>query len=77
MGRRAIVRRDDIVRGLRALGLAPGDVVLVHSSLGSLGHVEGGADAVIDALLDTVGTEGTVLVPTLTGSEGLDADHPP
>jgi aminoglycoside 3-N-acetyltransferase len=32
---------------------------------------------VIDALLDTVGTEGTVLVPTLTGSEGLDVDHPP
>ena len=77
MGQRAIVRRDDIVRGLRALGLAPGDVVLVHSSLGSLGHVEGGADAVIDALLDTVGTEGTVLVPTLTGSDELDADHPP
>jgi len=68
---------DGIVHGLRALGLAPGDVVLVHSSLSSLGYVEGGAEAVIDALLGAVGPEGTVLVPTLTGSEGLDADHPP
>jgi aminoglycoside 3-N-acetyltransferase len=68
---------DDLLRGLRDLGLAPGDAVLVHSSLSSLGYVEGGADAVIDALLGAVGPDGTVLVPTLTGSQGLDADHPP
>jgi len=68
---------DDIVHGLRALGLTPGDAVLVHSSLSSLGYVEGGADTVIDALLEAVGADGTVLVPTLTGSEVLDAGHPP
>jgi aminoglycoside 3-N-acetyltransferase len=68
---------QDILRGLRALGLAPGDAVLVHSSLSSLGYVEGGADTVIDALLVAVAPDGTVLVPTLTGSEALDADHPP
>ena len=67
----------DIVRGLRALGLNLGDVVLVHSSLSSLGHVQGGADTVIGALLEAVGADGTVVVPTLTGSEALDVDHPP
>jgi aminoglycoside 3-N-acetyltransferase len=71
------LRLDEIVRGLRALGLARGDVVLVHSSLSSLGYVEGGAEAVIEALLEAVGSQGTVVVPTLTGSEALDADHPP
>ncbi len=67
----------DITRALRTLGLVPGDLVLVHSSLSSFGYVDGGADAVIDALLTAVAPDGTVLVPTLTGSEQLDADHPP
>ena len=71
------VTRSDIVRGLRSLGLRAGDRVLAHSSLSSFGHVEGGADAVIDALLDVVGEAGTVLVPTLTGNENLSAQNPP
>ena len=43
--------RSGIVSGLRALGLAPGNHVLVHSALSALGRVEGGAETVIDALL--------------------------
>jgi len=54
------VTRADILAGLQSLGLPPGAKVLVHSSLRSRGHIEGGADAVIDALLDSVGTPGTV-----------------
>jgi len=38
--------------------------VIAHSSLSSFGYVEGGAGTVIDALLETVGSEGTVMVPT-------------
>jgi aminoglycoside 3-N-acetyltransferase len=72
-----VVTRQEIVRGLQALGLETGASALVHSSLSSFGYVEGGAEAVIDALLETVGPQGTVLVPTLTGSEELDADNPP
>jgi aminoglycoside 3-N-acetyltransferase len=68
---------QDLLRGLRTLGLARGDAVLVHSSLSSLGYVQGGADTVIDALLMAVAPDGTVLVPTLTGSAALDAEHPP
>jgi aminoglycoside 3-N-acetyltransferase len=74
---KTVVTRQDIVHGLHALGLQPGDSVLAHSSLSSFGHVEGGADAVIDALIETVGPQGTVLVPTLTGSEELCAENPP
>jgi len=36
------VTKDDIIRGLRQLGLRQGDVVHVHSSLSSFGQVEGG-----------------------------------
>lgn len=71
------VTRQDITSGLKELGLPDGACVLVHSSLSSFGHVEGGADAVIDALLETVGPAGTVLAPTLTGSEALSPAHPP
>lgn len=69
--------QSDIADGLRDLGLYIGCNVLLHSSLSSFGHVEGGANAVIDALLDVVGESGTLIVPTLTGSELLNADNPP
>lgn len=54
--------------GLRDLGVTSGDALLVHSSLRSFGYVDGGAAAVVDALLETVGDNGTVIVPTLTFS---------
>jgi len=44
----------------------PGDVLLVHSSLSSLGWVCGGPVAVVQALRDAVGDGGTLVVPTMT-----------
>ncbi|MEM2939525.1 MAG: AAC(3) family N-acetyltransferase [Candidatus Bathyarchaeia archaeon] len=64
LGKDAYVTKDDIKRGLQQLGLKRGDIVIVHSSLSSFGFVEGGAETVIDALLETVGEEGTVIMPT-------------
>jgi len=61
---RIVVTKEDIKKGLRGLGVKAGDIVGVHSSLSSFGYVEGGADAVIDALLETVGEEGAVVMPT-------------
>lgn len=62
------VTGEDIKAGLRELGLRPGDCVGVHSSLSRFGYVEGGADAVIDAILETVGDEGTVVMPTYSNN---------
>ena len=59
-----VVRKEDIVRGLRELGVRPGMRVMVHSSLSSFGWVEGGAEAVIYALMEAVGEEGTILMPS-------------
>lgn len=53
-----------LVGGLRDLGIQPGRVLLVHSSLSQLGWVAGGAQAVVLALLEVVGPNGTVVMPT-------------
>jgi len=57
------INQLDIVNGLRELGLKAGDVAFVHSSLSSFGHVEGGAETVVKAFLEVLGTEGTLAVP--------------
>ena len=58
------VTRAGLAAGLARLGIAPGDTLFIHSSLKSLGYVEGGAPAVIGALQDAVGPHGTLLLPT-------------
>ena len=72
-----MVTRIEIETGFRELGLAGGGCVLLHSSLSSFGHVEGGADAVIDGILAALGDDGTLLVPTLTGHPALSAQNLP
>lgn len=54
---------EEILAGFRKIPLTDSRIILVHSSYKSLGVVEGGAEAVINALLEWVGTEGTVLLP--------------
>ncbi|MEQ9560240.1 MAG: AAC(3) family N-acetyltransferase [Rhodospirillales bacterium] len=57
------VTASQLTDGLRAGGLRAGDVICVHSSLSAIGDVEGAAPAVIAALQDVVGPEGTILMP--------------
>jgi len=54
-------------RDLVALGVEPGEVLLVHSSLSALGWVAGGAQSVVAALLDAVGPTGTIVMPAQSG----------
>jgi len=63
------ITKEEIKDGLKRLGIKPGYILLVHSSLSSMGYVEGGADTVIDALLEVVGREGTIVMPTYSTGE--------
>ena len=55
-----------IKEGLSNLGIKKGDDILLHSSFRSLGAVEGGIQTLIEALLSSVGDNGTVLFPALS-----------
>lgn len=55
---------DNLIASFQAIGLQPGDILLVHSSYKSFGGVEGGPQTVIDALLAVLGNEGTLIMPT-------------
>lgn len=57
------IEKTDIVFALRELPLAAGDCVMLHSSLSSLGWVEGGTETVIEAFLETIGPAGTLAMP--------------
>ncbi|MDE2768336.1 MAG: AAC(3) family N-acetyltransferase [Chloroflexota bacterium] len=58
--------RPALVRDLTRLGVPRGGLLMVHSSLRSLGHVTGGAATVLDALLETLGSDGTLVLPAFT-----------
>lgn len=58
--------RDSLVADLRALGVSPGQTLLVHASMRCLGPVQGGAAKVVAALRETIGPEGTLAVLTAT-----------
>ncbi|MEU3853317.1 AAC(3) family N-acetyltransferase [Streptomyces sp. NPDC029554] len=62
-----LVTRDTLRDQVRELGVRPGETLLVHSSLSALGWVNGGAVAVVLGLLDALGPDGTLVVPTQTG----------
>lgn len=73
------IDKEGLVEGFSKLGLEKGDVVLVHTSLKSLGYVLGGAQAVIDALLEVITSEGTLVIPTyrvgIMYNTCLDSDY--
>ena len=62
------VTRAQLAAGLRELGLAEGDSLIIHSSLSSMGHMEGGAEAVIEALLEAIGPRGNLMLPAFNYS---------
>ena len=75
----APVTRATLGDDLGRLGVRPGSVLLAHSSVSALGWVCGGAQAVVEALLDALGAEGTLVVPTHSGgnSEPSQWRNPP
>jgi len=62
-----MMERNALVAELRDIGVCEGKDLLVHSSLRRIGPVVGGADGVIDGLLEVIGPEATLILPTISG----------
>ena len=69
------ITKEQIVFSLQLGGIEKGDVVLMHSALSSIGFVEGGAETVIDAVLEAVGEEGTFAVSTMAFNHPYDPEN--
>ncbi|MFC5451383.1 aminoglycoside N(3)-acetyltransferase [Paenibacillus aestuarii] len=68
-----------MVQDLVSLGIREGDRLLVHASLSRLGWVCGGPQAVVQALMDAVGKDGTLVMPAQSGdwSDPAEWGNPP
>ena len=78
---RKLVLKEDIVNSFKEAGVSQGQSIMVHTSLSSLGFVCGGAQIVIEALLECVGEAGTIMMPTqswknLDPSTGVHWEEP-
>lgn len=62
--RRPETEPEAVLRVLNRLDIVPGSTVLVHSSLRSLGNFPGGADGFLEFLIDRLGPNGTLLMPS-------------
>ena len=49
-----VILKEEIVQKLRKVGLEKGDAVMVHTFLKRMGYVCGGAQTVIEALMEVV-----------------------
>lgn len=51
-----------LVNHLKALGIAPGQIVMLHTSVNAVGGVMGGPNTILQALLESLGTDGTLMM---------------
>ncbi|MBQ7200728.1 MAG: AAC(3) family N-acetyltransferase [Eubacterium sp.] len=58
------ITKHDIIVAFQEAGLEKGSTLMVHTSLSRIGYVCGGAQTVIEALIECVGPEGTLMMPT-------------
>jgi aminoglycoside 3-N-acetyltransferase len=60
----------DLVNG----GVKPGDHLMIHASLSQIGNVDGGAQTVIQSLINVVTPEGTIIMPCYNSAESYLKD---
>ncbi|MGL5714499.1 MAG: aminoglycoside N(3)-acetyltransferase [Paraclostridium sp.] len=73
------ITKDSIINDLKKLGVEKESIIIVHSSLSKLGWVCGGAITVIQSLIDLIGENGTIIMPSQTAhySDPVEWCNPP
>ena len=65
------VSKQQLINDLKRIGVCQGDHLAVTLSLKSIGYVQGGPNSFIDALLEVVGSKGTIMMNTYTRSVSI------
>jgi len=76
MAERTAISTKRLTEQLVGLGIERGGVLVVHTSFCSVGPIDGGPVALIDALRDSLGPTGTLVMPSMTGSRRLEPYDP-
>ncbi|BFK80246.1 AAC(3) family N-acetyltransferase [Clostridium baratii] len=63
-GTKKLLTKSTLIEEFKRIGIERGDNIMVHSSLSKLGYVCGGEVTVVEALIDVVGEDGTIVMPT-------------
>jgi aminoglycoside N3'-acetyltransferase len=63
---------DQVTAQLRSLGVGAGGVLVVHTAFSKVAPLDGGPQGLILALLAALGSEGTLVMPSMSD----DDDHP-
>jgi aminoglycoside N3'-acetyltransferase len=74
MSTRREISQAEVAGQLRALGVIPGGVLLVHTSFRAVRPVEGGPAGLIAALREALGPDGTLVMPAWTGDDDAPLD---
>ena len=69
-----MLEKQDIIKGLKQIGLKANDVVLVHSAMRTFGPINGGAKTVVAALREVLAENGTLVVPTFNYKHEAEKD---
>ncbi len=59
------MKKAELIKEFKKIGLCEGMEIEVHSSLSSFGYIEGGAETVIEALMECVTKRGSIFMPSL------------
>ena len=62
-----MITKLNLIRDLEDIGVRSGDTLNVKASLRSIGEIQGGANTLIEALMEVVGEKGTIVTDLSSG----------
>src|SRR4029079_19836060 len=69
-----MISRDDLVTQLRALGVDPAVVLVVHTAFSKVAPVDDGPRGLIDALRSALWPDGTLVMPSMADDDDVPFD---
>lgn len=61
-----VLSYNELIKQLKDIGIKKGETIIIHCSLSKIGWIVGGEEILIRALLESVGKEGTLMMPAQT-----------